>query len=129
MTKTKALISFLFLSLFMTSCDPVHTLHLDNETGKAITVIYKPLIDIAPIGSKIETITINKIQFAQVVLDSDQQMEIGKVTARYTPNETDISLDYLETISGNDTIKLVGKKAIFNFIQKVEKLDWRLIIK
>ena len=113
----------------MTSCDPVHTLHLDNETGKAITVIYKPLIDIAPIGSKIETITINKIQFAQVVLDSDQQMEIGKVTARYTPNETDISLDYLETISGNDTIKLVGKKAIFNFIQKVEKLDWRLIIK
>ena len=129
MTKTKVIISFLFVALSMTSCDPVHTLHLDNKTGKAITVIYKPLIDIAPVGSEIETITINKIEFAKVTLASGQQMKIGQVIARYTPNQTDISLDYLETISGSDTIKLVGKKAIFNFIEKVQKLDWRLIIK
>ena len=56
-------------------------------------------------------------------------MEIGKVVARYNPKVTDINLDFLETISGNDTIKLVGKNSIFNFLQKVEKLDWRVIIK
>ena len=87
------------------------------------------MIDIAPNGSKIETITINKIEYAQTILDSGKQMKIGEVVARYTPNVTDIELDYLETISGKDTIKLVGKKFIFNFLQKVEKLDWRVIIK
>jgi hypothetical protein len=56
-------------------------------------------------------------------------MKIGTVSARYTPKVTDVSLDYLETINGKDTIKLVGKSAIFNFIQKIDKLDWRLTIK
>ncbi len=129
MTKNKFNKLGLLFSLLIASCDPVHHLHLDNKTGNAITIIYRPQIEIAPVGSKIETIIINKIEYSKVILDSGQQMKIGTVSARYTPKVTDVSLDYLETINGKDTIKLVGKSAIFNFIQKIDKLDWRLTIK
>jgi len=38
-------------------------------------------------------------------------------------------LDYLEIRLEHDTLKLVGQNAIFSTLQKVEKLDWRVIIR
>jgi hypothetical protein len=113
----------------LTSCDPVHQLRLYNETNKPIVVIYRPLVDIAPTGSKIESFDVNGVTYAKVVLDSGQVMRIGNVVARYTPRPDDVELDFLEVCIDNDTMKLIGKKSIFSAIQKVDKLDWRLIIK
>ena len=115
--------------LGLASCDPVHDLKLDNQTSKPIVVIYRPLIDIAPIGSKIESIDIKGVSYSKIVLNSGQNMRIGNVVARYTPQPEDVELDFLEVCIDNDTMKLIGKKSIFSAIQKVGKLDWRLIIK
>jgi hypothetical protein len=127
MTRNKLLIALTIFGL--TSCDPVHQLKLDNETSKSVTVIFKPLIDIAPTGSKIESFEMNGFTYAKTVLDSGQVMQIGNVVARYNPRPDDVELDFLEIHIGNDTMKLIGKKSIFSAIQKVDKLDWRLIIK
>ena len=127
MTRNILLTSLIILGL--TSCDPVHQLRLNNETSKPIVVIYRPLIDISPIGSKIESFDVNGVAYAKVVLDSGQVMQIGNVVARYNPRPDDVKLDFLEIHIGNDTVKLIGKKSIFSEIQKVDKLDWRLIIK
>ena len=64
-----------------------------------------------------------------IALDSGQSMKIGTVIARYTPLARDIDLDYIEVRYKQDTIRLTGKNAILSTVQKVEKLDWRLIIK
>jgi hypothetical protein len=127
---TRKTILILLIILGLTSCDPVHQLKLYNETSNPIVVIYRPLIDIAPTGSKIESFDVTGVTYAKVVLDSGQYMRIGNVVARYTPISDDVELDFLEVcIDNNDTLKLIGKKSIFSAIQKVDKLDWRLIIK
>lgn len=113
----------------LSSCDPVHDIKLENQTGKPVVVIYRPLIEIAPTGSKIESFDVNGVKYAKVVLDSGEVMRIGNVVARYSPRAEDVELDFLEVYIDNDTMKLIGKKSIFSAIQKVDKLDWRLIIK
>jgi|SRR6185436_3268192 len=127
MTRNVLLIILIFFGL--TSCDPVHQLKLDNETSRPIVVIYRPPIDIAPAGSKIENFDDNGIKYAKAILDSGQVMRIGNVVARYTPRPDDIELDFLEVCIDHDTMKLIGKKSIFSAIQKVDKLDWRLIVR
>jgi len=116
--------------LLMTSCDPVHDLRLENRTNKRIEVIFSPTLDNQYLGDK----EITKINFSgrelnSVTLDSAETIRIGNVTARYNPRPNDIDLDYLEIRMQADTLRLIGKTAIFTTIQKVEKLDWRLIIR
>ena len=127
MTRNKVL--FILTIFGLTSCDPVHQLQLDNETSKPIVVIYRPLLGFAQTGSKIESFDANGVTYAKTVLDSGQVMRIGNVVASYTPRPDDVELDFLEICIDSDTMKLTGKKSIFSAIQKVDKLDWRLIIK
>ena len=127
MKKNRILIALVISCL--TSCDPVHSLKLDNQTSKPVVVIYSPLIDIASQGSNVEEFDIEGVTYAKTVLESGQYMRIGTVIASYTPRPYDIKLDFLEVYIDEDTMRLIGRKSIFCAIQKVGKLDWRLIIK
>jgi hypothetical protein len=114
----------------LTSCDPVHDLKIENRSSKTIDVIYYPNLDIRQIlDKKIEKIEIQGKEMNKIMLDSAETINIGTVAARYNPSANDIDLDYLEVRYGQDTIRLIGKNAILTTIQKVEKLDWRIIIK
>jgi hypothetical protein len=126
-TTNKLLIAL--TSLALTGCDPVHQIKLDNETGKPVIIIYRPLIEISPARSKVESFDIDGITYARTVLSSGEFMRIGNVVARYTPRPDDIELDFLEVCIDKDTMKLIGKKSILSAIQKVDKLDWRLLLK
>lgn len=116
--------------LLLSSCDPVHHLKLENKTNKRIEVIFYPALDTQNLGDK-EVIKINFSgrESSSVILDSAETIRIGTVTARYNPRPNDIDVDYLEIRMQADTLRLIGKTAIFTTIQKVEKLDWRLIIR
>ncbi len=116
--------------LLMTSCDPVHDLRLENRTNKRIEVIFSPTLDNQDLGDKeITKINFGGRELSSVTLDSAEIIRIGTVTARYNPRPNDIDLDYLEIRMQADTLRLFGKTAIFTTIQKVEKMDWRLIIR
>jgi hypothetical protein len=117
------------LLLVLSSCDPVHDLHLENQTSKSVIVIYRPLIEIAPTGRKIESIRRNNITYAKVVLGSGEKMRIGNVIANYIPEVDDVELEFLEICMERDTMKLIGKKSILSAIQEVDKLDWRLVLR
>jgi hypothetical protein len=127
---SKILVATLTLLLLMTSCDPVHDLILENRTNKRIEVLFSPTLDNQDLGNK----DITKVYFGgrelnSATLDSAETMRIGNVTARYNPRPNDIALDYLEIRMQADTLRLIGKTAVFTTIQKVKKLDWRLIIR
>jgi len=120
----------LIISVTLTSCDPVHTLTLENKTKSKIEIIYYPNLDNGQLGNKtLETIDFRGQKMNKVILDSAEIISIGTVVAMYTPSANDIDLDYLEIRYGQDTLRLTGKNAILTTIQKVEKLDWRIIVK
>lgn len=128
--RLKSYIFILTLITILTSCDPVHELTLENRTNETIEVIYQPYLDSRMLNGKQPVKEIIQGQeMNKLILDSNETIRIGTVTAMYTPSATDIDLDYLEVRYSSDTIKLTGKNAILTTIQKVEKLDWRLIIK
>ena len=127
------LIRFLTISTFLLvlmSCDPTHDLKLENQTGNSIEVLYSQSSSVNYLGkNKTETVKINGRELNKIKLDSAEILRIGTVVASYVPRTEDIYIDYLEIHSDMDTIKLTGKHAILSTIQKVKKLDWRLIIK
>jgi hypothetical protein len=112
------------------SCDPTHDLKLENLTGNSIEVLYSLNSRVDYFGkNKTEIVEINGRELNKIKLDSAEILRIGNVVASYVPRTEDIYIDYLEIQSGSDTIKLTGKHAILSTIQKVKRLDWRLIIK
>ncbi|WP_207429910.1 hypothetical protein [Sabulibacter ruber] len=120
----------LLFSVALFSCDPVHNLTLNNQSGNAIEVLYRPSLDDIPTdGIQIEKEEIQGQQLDKITLDSAEILRIGRVTAMYTPTADDVELDYLEIRNGQDTIRLTGKRAILSTIQKIESLDWRLVVK
>jgi len=127
------LIRFLTISTFLLvlmSCDPTHDLKLENQTGNSIEVLYSQNSEVAYFGkNKTEIVEIHGQELNKIKLDSAETLKIGTVIASYVPRTEDIYVDYLEIHSGSDTIKLTGKHAILSTIQKVKRLDWRLIIK
>lgn len=128
----KALPSILALLLLVafTSCDPVHKLTLENKTKSKIEVIYYPSLNNKQLGNNLsETIDLRGQKMNKIILDSAEAISIGTVVAMYTPSANNIDLDYLEIRYGQDTIRLAGKNAILTTLQKVKKLDWRLIVK
>jgi len=128
--RTCTYILTLMLLFSLTSCDPVHTLTLENKTNGKIEVIYYPTLDNGLIRNKTtEEIEIRGQKLNKLTLDSAETISIGTVVAMYTPSANDIDLDYLEIRYGHDTIQLTGKNAILTTIQKVEKLNWRIIVK
>lgn len=128
--KLRTYIFILTLFTVLTSCDPVHDLTLENKTDKIVKVIYQPYLDSRHLkGKEPEKINIQGQELNMISLDSSETITIGTVTAMYTPSASDIDLEYLEIRYGSDTLRLTGKNAILTTIQKVEKLDWRLIIK
>lgn len=132
MIKLNSRLQFVTLTglLLMTSCDPVHDLRLENRTNNRIEVVFSPTLDNQDLGDKeITKINLGGRELNSVTLDSAETIRIGNVTARYNPRPNDIDLDYLEIRMQADTLRLIGKTAIFTTIQKVEKLDWRLIIR
>lgn len=129
MSKLKYITIFTLL-FALTGCDPVHELTLENKTNKPIEVIYNPQLDNSQIGNKeVEKIEIEGQEMSKITLDSAETIKIGTVVAMYIPSANNIDLHYLEIRYGKDTIRLTGKHAILTAIQKVEKLDWRLIVK
>jgi hypothetical protein len=103
---------------------------LENKTKSKIEIIYYPNLDNGQLGNKtLETIDFRGQKMNKVILDSAEIISIGTVVAMYTPSANDIDLDYLEIRYGQDTLRLTGKNAILTTIQKVEKLDWRIIVK
>jgi len=123
-------LTILTLLALLTSCDPVHSLKLENKTNNKIEVVFSPALDNQDLGNKETTrIILKGREFNSVTLDSAETIGIGTVIARYNPRPDDIDLDYLEIRMQSDTLRLIGKMAIFTTLQKVEKLDWRLIIR
>jgi len=128
--KTLTYLLTLIILVTLTSCDPVHTLTLENKTKNKIDVIYYPALDNRQLSGKTpEAIDLRGQEMNKITLDSAETISIGTVVAMYTPSANDIDLDYLEIRYGQDTIQLTGKSAILTTIQKVEKLNWRLIVK
>jgi len=116
--------------IILTSCDPVHDLKLENKSNKKIDVIYSPTLDGQELeGQQATEIKVDGRTLNMVTLDPTKTIRIGHVSARYNPRPSDIHLDYLEIRLEHDTLKLVGQNAIFSTLQKVEKLDWRVIIR
>ena len=114
----------------LTSCDPVFDLKLENQTNKKIEVTYYPKLDTLELeGHKQETKEEGGREMYKVILNPNQTMSIGRVYNHNTPNLADVYPDYLEVKFGNDIITLNGKNAIYTTLQKVEKLDWRIVIK
>ncbi len=110
------------------SCDPTHQIRLENQTSNPIVVICSPQIDTNTEESKTELFDANGTTYEKIVLDSGQTIPIGDVVG-YTPTIHDIRLDFLEIHIESDTMRLIGKKSILSSVQKVGRLDWRLIIK
>lgn len=125
-------IRFLTISTFLLvliSCDPTLDLKLENQTGNSIEVLYSQNSRVDYFGkNKTEIVEINGRELNKIKLDSAEILRIGTVVASYVPRTEDIYIDYLEIHSGSDTIKLTGKHAILSTIQRVKRLDWRLII-
>jgi hypothetical protein len=115
--------------LSLVACDPVHSLRLENKTNEKIEILYYPDLDIQNLGDRQIKKVNNGQEMNSVSLDSAETIRIGNVTARYNPKPSDIDLDYLEIRMNQDTLKLTGKNAIFSTLQKVDKLDWRIIIR
>jgi hypothetical protein len=128
--KTLTYILTLMILVSLTSCDPVHTLTLENKTKGKIEIIYYPTLNNRQLGNKTpEAIDLSGQKMNKITLAPAETISIGTVVAMYTPSANNIDLDYLEIRYGQDTIRLTGKNAILTTIQKVEKLDWRLIVK
>ncbi len=128
----KTRITFLstFVVLFFASCDPVHDLHLENRSKSIIEVIYYPSLDqYHQVEQQITQVEWREKTMNKLKLYPGQLIPIGSVIASDTPHAKDIELEYLEIRQSKDTIRLIGKHAIFMGIQKVKKLDWRLIVR
>ncbi|AEE52300.1 hypothetical protein [Haliscomenobacter hydrossis] len=120
----------LIILVILTSCDPVHTLNLENRTKGKLEIIYYPTLENRQLGNNApEAIELRGQKMNKITLDSAETMPIGTIVAMYMPSANDIDLDYLEIRYGQDTIRLIGKNAILTTVQKVKKLDWRLIVK
>ncbi len=128
--KICTLLTVLIVLTALASCDPSHDLKIDNQTGKPIEVLYSQSSKVSYFGAnKIEFLKFSGRDLNKIILDSTETLRIGVVNARYAPIAEDLNIDFLEIRNNTDTIRLVGKHAILSTIQKVKKLDWRLIIK
>jgi hypothetical protein len=128
--KLFTLLTVLTVLAALTSCDPSHDLKIDNQTGKPIEVLYSQSSNVSYFGvNKTEFLKINGRDLNKIILDSAETLRIGIVNARYAPTAEDLDIDFLEIRNSSDTIRLIGKHSILSTIQKVKKLDWRLIIK
>lgn len=128
----KAITSYFSIAIILLffGCDPVHNLHLENRSESVIEVIYYPPLDnYNQIEQHITQLKWREKTMNKLSLYPDQLIPIGSVIARYVPDAKDIDLDFLEIRQNEDTIRLIGKRAIFMGIQKVKKLDWRLIVR
>lgn len=120
----------IIIILLIMSCDPVHDLLLENSTKNSIEILFYPELSENALPKKnIETIEHKGLEMYKLILNQNKKIIIGTAIARYTPSAHSIDLDYLEVRNEKDTIVLVGKNAILSAIQKVKKLDWRLIVK
>ena len=111
-------------------CDPVHPIRLENVTGEKIQVLYNyhgKIEFFKPYDFK--TIELNGITYNSITLDSLDYIYIGEIVARISPEPDDITIDRLEIWMTNDTLKFIGKKAIFSMVNKQSRLDWRISIK
>ena len=128
--KLFTLLTVLTVLAALTSCDPSHDLKIDNQTGKPIEVLYSQSSKVSYFGvNKTEFLKINGRDLNKIILDSAETLRIGIVNARYVPIAEDLDIDFLEIRNSSDTVRLIGKHSILSTIQKVKKLDWRLIIK
>jgi hypothetical protein len=123
-------VSAIFISMLFVSCDPGHDIKLENQTTKAVQLIYYPQLGEQELGQhKTTEIKYQGRIMHTISLSPSESIEIGHVFGRYTPNSNDIDLEFVEIRSENDTLKLVGKSSIYSTIQMIEKLNWRLVIK
>jgi len=117
-------------SICFISCDPIHDLKIQNGTGSDIEIIYYPQFASNYIPEKhpneIENLG---LKMYSVNLAPDQLMPFGTVVARYNPRPDDIEIEYLEIRMSKDTMIFKGKGAIFSALQKIDKLDWRIVAK
>ena len=114
----------------MVGCDPVHDLKLENKTTGNIDILYSPTLDLQELeGRQSSEVKFDGLALNLVTLEPTKTIRIGQVSARYNPKPSDIYLDYLEIRLEHDTLRLVGQNAIFSTLQKVDKLDWRIIIR
>jgi hypothetical protein len=111
------------------SCDPTHSIQLENKTGKKIEVIYHADGEVQVSNpNDLRSIELNGINYDYILLDSTNYITIGHVIARYTPRPSDISIDRLEIWIGSDTLRFIGRNAIFSMVHEQGRLDWRLIV-
>lgn len=106
----------------------MYDLKIQNGTATSIEIIYFPQFesDYIPEMNPKE-IESHGLKMYNVDLPPGQLMPIGTVVARYNPQPDDIEIEYLEIRMSKDTMRLHGKGAIFSALQKVDKLDWRII--
>lgn len=114
----------------VTSCDPVHQLHLVNDSRKNIDVIIFPKLDSTDLSEhRGKSLQLNGQDMSVLTLAPSESLCIGHVFARYTPRVDDVTSDFIEIHIGQDTIRLASKDTIFSRLQKEKNLDWRLTVK
>lgn len=124
------LLTVLTVLTTMSSCDPVHNLRIENRAEKTIEILYSPnLNEFKNATIKADSIVFNGRHLKRLFLADSETLVIGTIYMRSTPLAKNIDIDYLEIRNGPDTLRLIGKHAILATLQKVKKLDWRLIIK
>jgi hypothetical protein len=124
------LLTVLTVLTTMTSCDPVHNLRVENQADRPVEILYSPnLNEFKNETIKADSIVFNGRHLKRLFLADSETIIIGTVYMRFTPLAKDIDIDYLEIRNGSDTLRLIGKHAILTTLQKVKKLDFRLIIK
>ncbi|MDF1549320.1 MAG: hypothetical protein P1P88_15955 [Bacteroidales bacterium] len=127
--KLKIIINTILL-IGLLGCDPVHPIRLENLTGEKIQVLYNYDGEInffKPYDFKL--VERNGIKYNSIILDSLDYVYIGEIVARFSPKPDDITIDRLEIWMENDTLKFIGKRAIFSMVNKQSRLDWRITIK
>jgi|GEM_PF-3365511 len=118
-------VTLLFL---LSSCDPVHTLILENASKESVEIVFQGNLSIETKGElELMQIEGSEEEFRKLRLGPDEILPIGTVVASYNPKPSDLDLSYLQISSATDTLKLRNRQEIAELLEKVGRLDWRIV--
>lgn len=114
----------ILILILLFSCDPVHNLTLDNQSGKEVEIVFYPEMWENPTMEKsVEQIDYEGIKMYKLTLRPNENIRIGTVIARDNPVAHNIDFKFLEIRYANDTFLLKNKsvKRYFHLYPEVRK--------
>lgn len=113
MAKNRLIIlTFGFLTILLTSCDPYYSITVTNETKYTAQIFVKETINFRTKRQKIQTTADG---FDMYELASNEQMEVGSVIAEI---ENDIPFEEIKIVKNGDTITASNLDEIKNLFDK-----------